>query len=150
MRGGGPQQPVLPWAGRPGRYSLSLPDPLPDRSGLDRRYRTLGLSDVYMDFAGRKPVNDPLHARLDRLDNGQGLQLQSIGSGWELRLVEKNIVVGRLSGKCTLPSARNIEVRVESIIRRYHHQSKPEYADGDKVDHWYVVVPMLAWTEEAP
>ena len=127
-----------------------LPQPLPDCSGLHRRYLSLGLSDVVLGFAGRKPENDPLHACLDRLDYGQGLQLQSIGSGWELRLVEENIVVGRLSGKCTLPAARNIEVRVESIIRRYHHQSKPEYADGDKVDRWYVLVPMLAWTDEVP
>ena len=127
-----------------------LPQPLPDCSGLYRRYLSLGLSDVVLGFAGRKQENDPLHACLDRLDYGQGLQLQSIGSSWELRLVEENIVVGRLSGKCTLPAARNIEAQVESIIRRHHHQSKPEYAGGDKVDHWYVVVPMLAWTEEAP
>lgn len=127
-----------------------LPQPLPDCSGLYRRYLSMGLSDVVLGFAGRKLENDPLHACLDRLEYGQGLQLQSIGSSWELRLVEENIVVGRLSGKCTLPAARNIEARVESIIRRHHHQSKPEYAGGDKVDHWYVVVPMLAWTEEAP
>ena len=127
-----------------------LPQPLPDCSGLYRRYLSLGLSDVVLGFAGRKPENDPLHACLDRVEYGQGLQLVPVGSGWELRLVEENIVVGRLSGKFTLPAARNIEAQVESIIRRYHHQSKPEYADGDKVDHWYVVVPMLAWTDEVP
>ena len=127
-----------------------LPQPLPDCNGLHRRYLSLGLSDVVLGFAGRKPDSDPLHACLDRVEYGQGLQLVPVGSGWELRLAEENIVVGRLSGKFTLPAARNIEAQVESIIRRYQHQSKPEYADGDKVDHWYVVVPMLAWTDEVP
>jgi len=124
-----------------------LPQPLPDHSGLARRYRTLTLSDVVLGFAGRKPAKDPLHACLDRLDHGQPLQLVAVGTAWELRLPDDNRVVGRLSGKCAMPAGTHVEAWVECIIRRHHHQSKPEYADQDKLDHWYVVLPTLSWME---
>ena len=124
-----------------------LPQPLPDCSGLTRRYRTLTMSDVVLGFAGRKPAKDPLHACLDRLDHGQPLQLLAVGTSWELRLPDQNLVVGRLSGKCAFPAGTHLEAWVECIIRRHHHQSKPEYADQDKLDHWYVVLPTLSWME---
>jgi ATP-dependent DNA helicase RecQ len=125
-----------------------LPQPLPDSSGLDRRYLSLSLSDVVLSFAGQKAASNPLHAVLDRLDYGQPLHLIPVANSWELRLPEQNLVVGRLSGKFVMPAGSHIEASVGAVIRRYHHQSTPEYADRDQVEHWHVVLPLMMWTED--
>lgn len=141
----GRSNPFSPGLSGPAVLRSPLPQPLPDCRALNRHYLTLSLGDVMLSFAGRKPAGDPLHACLDSLDYGQSLHLVAAGNGWELRLPDENIVVGRLSAKCALPASPDIEARVDCIIRRYHHQSKAEYAGLDQVDHWYVVIPTLEW-----
>jgi len=140
--------PFSPTLCGPAILRSALPQPLPDCSGLGRRYLSLGLADVDIGFAGRKVASAPLHAALERLDYGQPLCLMANASSRELLLPESGIVIGRLSSKCALPVGGEIEARIETVIRRHHHQSTPEYADQDKVDHWLVVLPLLTWSEE--
>ena len=141
--------PFSPGLDGPGITRCPLPNPLPDLQGLARKYQTLGLADVDLSFAGRKPVDDPIHAQLDRLGIGQPLEIFPLEAGWGLRLPGETRTLGRLASKYTLPTTGKIEVQVDSIIRRYRNQSKPEFARSLKNEHWYVVLPSLSWCESA-
>ncbi len=132
----------------PGILRSPLPTPLPSCAGLARRYQPLGLADVDLGFAGRKPASNPIHAALAQLEHGQTLQLDSTTHPRELRLPDSGLVIGRLSSQCILPTSANLEVRVDSVIRRHHRQSPPEYAERDKVESWDVVIPCLSWSEK--
>ncbi|MGB4227708.1 MAG: RecQ family ATP-dependent DNA helicase [Candidatus Dechloromonas phosphoritropha] len=141
--------PFSPGLDGPGITRCPLPSPLPDLRGLERKYRTLGLADVDLSFAGRKPVNDPLQARLDRIVIGQPLELVPFEQGWGLRVPGETLVLGRLAGKCSLPTTGKIEASVETVVRRHRDQSRPEFASRLKCEHWHVLVPTLTWCEAA-
>jgi ATP-dependent DNA helicase RecQ len=141
--------PFSPGLDGPGITRCPLPNPLPDLRALERKYQTLSLADVDLSFAGRKPVDDPIHAQLDRLGIGQPLEIFPLEQGWGLRLPGETVTLGRLANKYTLPTSGKIELRVDSIIRRYRDQSKPEFARSLKNEHWYVLLPSLSWCESA-
>ncbi|MDD2885907.1 MAG: RecQ family ATP-dependent DNA helicase [Dechloromonas sp.] len=139
--------PFSPTLAGPAILRSPLPQPLPDCSGLGRRYLSLSFSDVDIGFAGRQSADAPLHAALEQLDYGQPLTLVADGNAWRLFCPAQGLVVGRLAKQCTLPAGQFIEACVETVIRRHHHQSPPAYASRDRVNHWHVVLPRLAWAE---
>ena len=141
--------PFAPRLDGPGITHCPLPNPLPDLHGLARKYQTLSLADVDLSFAGRKPVDDSIHAQLDRLSIGQPLEIFPLESGWGLRLAGEPLTLGRLASKYTLPTTGKIEARVDSIIRRYRDQSKPEFAKLLKSEHWHVLLPSFSWCDSS-
>ena len=144
VRRGNPFSPALDGAGV---TRCPLPAPLPDLTGLARKYRTLGFADVDLGFAGRKPADDPLHSHLDRIAVGQPLELVRVAHGWGLRVPGETLVLGRLAGKYSLPATDRVEASVESVVRRHRDQSRPEFASQLKCEHWYVLLPTLTWCE---
>ena len=139
--------PFSPGLDGPAIVRCPLPGPLPDLRGLERKYRTLGLADVYIDFAGHQPVDNPLHARLDRIAIGQPLELVPVAQGWGLRVPGETLVLGRLAGKYSLPTSARIEASVDTIVRRHRNQCGPEFASRLTCEHWYVLLPTLTWCE---
>jgi hypothetical protein len=95
-------------------------------------------------------VNDPVHARLDRITIGQPLELVPVAQGWGLRVPGETLVLGRLAGQYSLPTTGRIEASVETIVRRHRDQSRPEFASRLKCEYWYVLLPTLTWCEASP
>mgnify|MGYP001496535097 CR=1 FL=1 len=96
--------------------------------------------------AGRKPANDPIHARLDRIAIGQPLELVPLADGWGLRVPGESLVLGRLAGQYSLPTTG----RIEAIVGRRRDQPHPEFASRLACKHWYVLLPTLTWCEGVP
>ena len=63
------------------RRGVKLPHPTPE---LRRRYRSLTLRDVYLSFAGRKPVGDRIHRSIAMLSPGDSLQVRHRNDRWEI------------------------------------------------------------------
>jgi len=118
----------------------SLPDALPI---LDRHYAQLGMGDVDLGFAGRKPSNDPVHRAIGRLKTGDKLKFSIQGELRELQDAQ-GITVGRLAKKSQLPEGVVESVTVSAIVRRSKKQSQgTEWADRCRVEEWEVVLCSL-------
>ncbi len=110
---------------------------------LDKRYKALGLADVDLGFAGRKPEGHPIHAAIGRLKVGDPLQLVETNGHRELRTLE-GTAVGRLSRRCQLPPGQVESMTVSAIVRRTRKQCQDlEYRKWCKVDVWEVVLAEL-------
>ena len=115
----------------------SIPNPLCE---LDKKYALLGLADVDLGFAGRKPANDPVHRAIRALRVGDPLQWADAGGRLELRNGQ-GITVGRLAQKVRLPVGTMESVTVSAIVHRSKRQAQDaEWAKTCKVDEWEVVL----------
>jgi len=94
-------------------FSPQLPDtPYLVRSALARDleiqpelhwcYRTLGMRDVDLGFAGRQAAGSATHAALDAIAAGRALVVESVRPGARL-LTQQGVAVGRLSSSCACP-----------------------------------------------
>jgi ATP-dependent DNA helicase RecQ len=117
----------------------------PPAAVLERRFALLGLGDLFLDFAGRRPAGDPLHARLERLRPGDLLTARATPEGWiELwDTAAPPVAVAALSqyGRETLEAADAVEeVRVVAVVERRAADSQPEYQASLRCDRWLVPV----------
>jgi ATP-dependent DNA helicase RecQ len=121
----------------------TAPAEIPEsRPELDQRYKTLGLADVDLGFAGRKGPNDPVHRAIAGLKVGDALSFVETEGRRELRDRQEN-VVGRLSKKCELPPGEVQEATVSAIVVRTRRQAG-EYESQCRVEAWEVVLPSVA------
>lgn len=119
---------------------------LPCLDGLQRKYTNVSLAEVNLSFAGTYPENAPIHRRLEQLSYGQRLELVKDGNAWTLHPLGEKAIVGRMAACFTPPgNSSDVEVRVETLLRRNSTQTPDKYADRLKLEHWYVVIPTLAW-----
>jgi ATP-dependent DNA helicase RecQ len=134
-------------------FSPQLPDaPYLVRSALARDleiqpelhwcYRTLGMRDVDLGFAGRQAAGSATHAALDATATGHALVVESVRPGARL-LTQQGVAVGRLSSSCRLPAGRIISATVGSLVWRTREQTPLEYRGGLRCAGWWVVVPTL-------
>ncbi|MGH8583673.1 MAG: UvrD-helicase domain-containing protein [Gammaproteobacteria bacterium] len=123
-----------------------LPAPRCPRPGLALRYRSLGLADVDLGYAGRQRAGSPVHRALQGLAYGSLLTLVVSTDARELR-DQDNVLVGRIAKSTLLPAGEVRRVSVESIVWRSRFQTPPEYRDRLQVDGWWVVLPMLVFVE---
>jgi len=116
--------------------------PSPTRE-LERRYRQLGLRDVYLSFAGRKPQRDRVHRAIEALSPDDQLQVRRQSSRWEL-LDGEGVVVGTLAGGFEPPADTHcVDAHVTAIVSWKRSHSDPHYQKQIKCDEWEVVVPEL-------
>ncbi len=108
-----------------------------------RSYETLGLRQVYLDFAGCSPKDAPLHRSLSNVKAGDPLRMRETGGRMEL-VAENDAVVARLSrsvGKAWRTRLCDIEkITVVAMVRRRAEDAKPEFRERLKCDFWEVPV----------
>ena len=124
------------------REPSALPSPAHE---LKRRYRQLGLRDVYLSFAGRKTHRDHVHRAIGALSPGDQLQVRQQSSRWEL-LDDAGTVVGTLAGGFKPPAGtRCVDASVTAVVSWKRSYSDPQYQQQLKCDKWEVVVPELVF-----
>jgi len=106
-------------------------------------HHSLGLSDIYLDYAGRKPPSHPIHQALNLLNEGDPLTLERSGD-YLLLFDQHHHPVASLSQsaraqwrpRCTAP----IPLTVEALILRKSTDSTPAYRDKLQVSEWWVPI----------
>ncbi len=125
---------------------VKLPPAAPE---LARRYRQLGLSDVFLSFAGYRHPSNPLHRAIAALSPGDPLHVRVGGKRWEL-LDHRGMVVGQLAGNFKAPSGtRCISAKVLAVATWSREYSEPQYQGGLHCENWEVVVPELVFEPDS-
>ena len=124
------------------REPQELPPPAPE---LYRRYRPLGLKDVYLSFAGQKPPAARVHRAIAALLPNDPLQVEQRSDRWEL-LDQSGVAVGRLARSFEPPQGMQCaQASVLAIATWGREQSEPAYQKQLQCDTWEVVVPELVF-----
>ncbi len=115
-----------------------------DTRRLNRRYRRLGLADVYLGYPGRHAASHPLHARLAALRPGDALTLQRDAAGrWQL-LDRRGETVGRMAQAFSLDEGWHcLRASVAAVVEWRREDSPPEWQDGIACERWEVVLADL-------
>ena len=128
------------------RAPATLPPAAPE---LARIYRQLGLSDVFLSFAGYRHPGHPVHGSIAALSAGDPLQVRGGANRWEL-LDSKGTVVGQLAGNFKVPpEMRCIFAKVLAIATWRREHSEPQYQGRLLCDTWEVVVPELVFEPDS-
>ena len=124
---------------------------VPDAKGLDvadcrKIYRTLNLSEVDMDFAGRLANGHRALQALDSIAAGDPVGLKKDGNRWWI-VDRDGVAIGRLARKfAPPPRAAFVEGRVHAIAVRFRSDSGDDFQSQLRRDRWSVVLPELVYT----
>ena len=120
----------------------ALPAPAPE---LARSYRRFSLGDVFLSFAGYRPLGHPVHEAIAALSPGDPLQVRAGSGRWEL-LDRDGTVVGQLARNFEPPRDMRCEyATVLAIVRWDRERSDPQFQANLRADSWEVVVPELVF-----
>jgi hypothetical protein len=112
------------------------PAPVPDSA-----WEAITVRDLFLDFAGRRPPGDPIHARLAALSPGQPLRIIARGP-WVLLGDEAGLALAALSRPAAerwRPRLDQVRaVRLAAILERRAEQSGPGYRGLLRVARWRV------------
>ncbi len=129
-------------------YVLHRKDPVelpPAPPELARRYRRLGLGDVFISFAGYRPPGHPVHRAIAALSPGDRLQARQSEDRYQL-LDRNGTQVGTLAAAYQPPAdTRCAFATVLAIATWDHDSSDPEYQSSLRSDKWEVVLPELVF-----
>jgi ATP-dependent DNA helicase RecQ len=111
--------------------------------GAFGQYEVLGLSDVYLDYAGGFPQDHPIHAHLSLIQAGDDVFLAAADAAIEIRDRE-GFCVGRLSQGASRTWRDKLdrisEVRVVAVIERDRLDPQEDFRSRIKADKWEVPV----------
>ncbi len=118
--------------------------PVKKKAPIDRQYRLLGLTDLFLDFAGLKPVNHPVRRALQQLQVGDRLQLAKRKDHLEL-VNGAGLSIARLSKSAQAQWQGKVDFvragRVVALVRRYKTDSSDKsFSDSCYGDHWEVPI----------
>ena len=117
----------------------------PAPAELSRRYRRLGLRDVFLSYAGYREPGHPVHAAIAALSPGDVLQLRADLKRWQL-LNSHGMVVGALASNFEgIAGMRCARATVLGVVGWDRQSSEPSYQDVLRSDAWEVVVPELVF-----
>lgn len=118
-----------------------------------RDYALLGMEDVFLDYAGRRPADHPIHFALSEAGSGDPARMDEVGG--RLFLVDRRgRVLACLSQKAAefwAPRRAGIvEIRILGVtVRRRSDVTEPEYAGLVRCDRWEVPFCEVVTTESA-
>jgi ATP-dependent DNA helicase RecQ len=154
---GAAAEPALPDDRAADLQVLDLATGEPPTEILARRFRLFGLGDLFLDFAGRRPAGDPIHARLARLRPGDPLTACQQPGGWIELLDAAAGVVAALSqsgreawSEALGPGAQPDLIRVVALVERRAGDSKPEYQSSLRCTSWLVPVVEVRYRSPSP
>ena len=122
-------------------------EPPPDAVAR-RRYRIVGLQDLYLSFAGCFLDTDPIHQRLAALEPGTPLTLREAGK--HLRLYDAGgDVVAALAAAAAERWRERLHavesVKVVAMVKRRAEDNEPEYRERLRCERWEVPVVEVAY-----
>ena len=118
----------------------------PETPELARRYRHLGMDDVYLSFAGRRPPRDPVHRAIAALSPGDPLEVRIDGQGHRNLFNGSGAAVGRLAKSFDPPAGTRCTcATVLAIVTWSREASEPGYQNALECDTWEVVIPELVF-----
>ncbi len=117
-------------------------------SVIRRRYGMMGLQDLYLSFAGRRPKSDRIHSRLGSLRAGDALFARGVGD--HLRLFDSSgEVVASMSSEGADRWRERLgsieEIKVVAMVERRSRDSEPAYRDRLRCENWEVPVLEVAF-----
>jgi ATP-dependent DNA helicase RecQ len=122
----------------------------PDDLVLLRRFDILGMEDLFLDYAGRKPQDDLVHASLAELKPGDPLRIAPTGDYIELQDEKGNCVAqlsqsARKAWRGRLDNVKRITVL--AMAQRRVEDSGEEYRCRCKSEEWEVPVAEVVYLE---
>ena len=142
----------------------SLPDALQGVASVFRRapvslptttaahhylHRTLGLRNVFLDFAGRQDRGHPVHRSIAALGPGDPLRMRVTDAGHRELLDQSGTSVARLAKDYRFPAGMRLRsAEVRAIVGWSRELSDPKYRDRAQCESWEVVVPRLVLEPE--
>lgn len=121
---------------RPGSF---LPDA--PRTAMEHSYELLGMQDLFLDYAGRRPRTDFIHKSLAALKPGSRLKARRRGDRVEL-LDEQECTVAVLSRTASrdwIPRIPRIKaVRVVAMVQRESRDSGEEFQQHCRCARWEI------------
>lgn len=128
----------------------NVENPLPDAI-LQRRYETIGLKDIYLDYAGRLGASDSTHQHLKNTEVESLLQLKTMGERVEVCTQDGHPVAKLSKGASErwskdLPLVESLKV-LAMIERRADDSKDPDFRKLLKVDCWEVPILEVVWAE---
>lgn len=122
----------------------------PDALVLRRRFDILGMEDLFLDYAGRKRRDDPVHASLAGLKPGDPLRIAPAGDYIELQ-DEKGNCVAQLSQSARKTWRGRLDrverITVLAMVQRRVEDSGEEYRDRCKSEKWEVPVAEVVFLD---
>jgi ATP-dependent DNA helicase RecQ len=115
-------------------------EPLPQEL-MKMRYRLLGLKDMDLGFAGRKPPDDPIHEHLSAIEPGMILTPRAEGASIGLCDSAGNLVakLSRTASERWLPTLSSIrQVRVIGMIKRTPKDEAEAFKPQCRSEQWEV------------
>ena len=111
---------------------------------VEHSYTILGMGDLFLDFAGRKKEQHPIHRALARLSTGHALGLRRGPEGQVWVLDEDGIEVARLSRTAAKAWQRaglqGMDVRVLAMVLRRKEDCRPDFREHIVVSSWEVPI----------
>ena len=136
-----------------GDFLLEYDPPIiarPDESVLRRRYDLLGMEELFLDFAGRKRREDPVHDHLAALKPGDPLRLAPNGEYIELHDTKGNCVA-QLSQKVRKLWRERLDsverVTVLALVERRAEDTGEEYRDRCQCEQWEIPLAEIVYLE---
>jgi ATP-dependent DNA helicase RecQ len=144
--------------------------PPPPPEIIARCYTQLTPADLDLSYAGRQPLQAPIHRHLAALQAGDALAWRDVGASAGKRLPENRATespanqhdgsqlllttsagqaVARLSKRAAvhwLPHRDRIEaIRIVAMLRRERSQTEPQYVASLRCDAWEVPLVEIRW-----
>ena len=119
---------------------------LKHRQIQDLTYEVLGMADLWLDFAGRRPRNHSIHRTLSNLQSGEPVTLKRDDRERVWVLNRRKEQVARLSAKAARQwsSSRIQQVEVTRVLGMAHRTKDdnvdPKYRDRLRVESWEVPI----------
>ncbi len=120
-----------------------------ERPGPGERRTVLGVGDLFVDYAGRRPAGDPIHVRLAALRPGAVLDVVECGP--RLLLSAGGEVAALSSRACKLwrPRLGAVDsVRVLEVRTRRREQSGLDYRHLLRMESWLLPLVEVSWLEK--
>jgi ATP-dependent DNA helicase RecQ len=125
----------------------------PPAAVLARRFALLGMGDLFLDYAGRRLAEDPVHQHLARLRPGDALAVRRNGGGDVELLDGTGLAVAALSHACRKLRAEAIagaeEVRVVAVVERRKSDARPEYQPPLRCERWHLPLAEIRYRQPA-
>ncbi len=110
-----------------------------------KQYRTLGMRDLVLGYAGSFEAQHPIHAELDRLNAGDTVEFSPVQG----QLLSRGQPIAQLSrkGRATrLPrGAQAIQGRVLALIRRRYEDENENFRKRCRCAEWDIPLVELVW-----
>ncbi|HYO11568.1 MAG TPA: RecQ family ATP-dependent DNA helicase [Thermoanaerobaculia bacterium] len=128
----------------PGVLRLRPGVTLPAEAVGNRRFAILGLSDLFLSFAGNRPPSAPLHAALARLQPGDSLEIRQNGDGYLELHPPNGPSVAALSASARQQWSGALDrietARVVALVEWRSEDCDPDWQDRLRCERWWVPV----------